>query len=147
MMSTYKKIILVDTSGSMSEDGKDSVVKNVIYSIQNLLYDYSEEACDIYLWNEDIIKFSGIMSFNGGTSCDKIDEFLKEHLDEHFLIIGDGCYDRRIQESFEKECERLYFLIIGSNDELMLGLKRKIQNRHLYRAENVANCIKFFMQA
>lgn len=109
-----ENIILIDTSGSMTEDGKKSVIMYILNTIKNTL----NEEMRIYIWNEEIKQYSGKLEFGKTNSSMKLSAFLNENIDENILIISDGCFSSEIKSVLKKYSEKLICILVGIDSNL-----------------------------
>lgn len=139
------KIIIVDASGSMAEEGKKSVVRYILYTIENLLKDeWSETACPIFLWNNDVSEYEGKVDFQGQSSSKSFEKFLKQHPNSELLLISDGSYPEDVKSVLKKSDNKMKVLMVGC-DCNKARLQKMVGSENLYDTTDVATCLEDFM--
>lgn len=143
-----KKInVIIDTSGSMAEDGKNAVVKYLINCIMNLKEnpDFSDYSFDYYQWGYDSGKINNIESYKfsySGKIDDKLTPLLENmNKDERLLLISDGNLEKKQKELLKKmEC-RKYSVFIGADANKSL-LRDISTNKKVYSGVDILQVIK-----
>ena len=108
------KYILVDSTGSMSEEGKKSIVKYLIYSIKSfLLEEWKEENVDIYLFGEEIKPYESKIIFQGKANSESLKRFLVDKKDSQILLLSDGCYSEPVKKVFIDSGTDIWAIMIG----------------------------------
>lgn len=140
-----EKIILVDTSGSMAEEGKKSVVRYMLYAIEGLLHDeWSGYSYRIYLCNSDVKEYDTKVVFTGKVSAKKLEDFLKGRRDSTVLLLSDGSYSEEVKTVFKKSGVKLLALMVGGDcNKAVLQKMADVEN--LYESTDLATCMNRFM--
>lgn len=129
-------LILIDTSGSMMEDGKRSVIMYVLNTIKNIAAGEPE----IYLWSSEIKPFCGKMEFGAANDLNSISDFLSLHKDKPILIITDGCFPQRIKSVLKEHSGNLVFIIVGV-DSSVTALQKLFGANNVFEAADTAACV------
>ncbi len=140
-----KNIVLIDTSGSMCEEGKKSIIRYLINAIKGVKNErYPDKELNMYYWNEQIVPYSEKVKFEGKSGEKILKEFLDEHNDESILLIGDGNYSDDIRRIIKENSNRILFLMVGSEcNKNKLG--RVINDEQIFEAVDVVSCLGEFM--
>lgn len=133
-------LILIDTSGSMMEDGKKSVIMYVINTIRNTL----PEEPSVYTWDKEIKPFSGKLEFGTTNSLGTFSSFLDEHNDEPLLLITDGCFSSNIKSIIKKHSKKLVCILVGI-DSNIITLQRTIGVNNTFEASDTVACISRYL--
>jgi uncharacterized protein with von Willebrand factor type A (vWA) domain len=140
-----EKIILVDTSGSMAEEGKKSVIRYLLYAIEGIFSDeWPTIPYRIFLWNEEISEFESKVEFGGKSNVSVLSFFLSEHSDSAVLLISDGSYSEEIKSVLKRADKKIIALMVGS-DCNKARLQKMVGTENLYETADVATCIKDFI--
>lgn len=132
--------ILIDSSGSMSEQAKLSIAKEVIktLSLYHLVSALSF-SLDIYQWGNDIqsCEYNQVSSI----VCDKKNDFnrlvdwLNMNQDILVFIISDGNFTKSALENLKQNAtgllDKVYFIIVGREDTALLIKSHLFNNRIL----------------
>ena len=123
---TNKINIIVDTSGSISEDGKASVVKNLLYIIQNIFQRDEYNAYDVNLmqWSNRLEKIENLsrLEFKGSLN-DLILRTYLENLSENdsLILLSDGNFSTEVRSAFRNvsiKKIKIYCMAIGADSDL-----------------------------
>lgn len=133
-------IILIDTSGSMMEDGKKSVIMYVINAIKNTL----TEKSSVYTWDNEIKPFSGKIKFGTSNGSNSISRFFDEHNDEPIILITDGCFSSNIKSIIKKHSNKLVCILVGI-DSSIVGMQRTIGVNNTFEASDTVACISRYL--
>jgi len=143
---TAKSLILVDTSGSMAEEGKKSVIRYILYAIDNFYKnEYSGEIASIYLWADKIEKFelNQKIQYGGKSDISALSEFLKSET-RPVLIITDGNYtskvEKKITENFSNK--KIIAMLIGP-DSNKVRLLNTFGAINIFETEDLFECLRF----
>lgn len=141
-----KKIILVDSSGSMAEEGKKSVVKYILYAIEGIIKaDWANREYDILFWNEKIGENNGKMNFEGSCNMKAIREYCNQNADVDLLFVTDGNYSSELSGFLMEKKIKSIALAVG-NDSNKARLMKTFGMSNVYQATDVTTCINNFMQ-
>lgn len=133
-------IILIDTSGSMMEDGKKSVIMYVINTIKNTL----TEEPTVYTWDKEIKPFTGKIEFGTSNGSSAISSFFDEHNDEPIFLITDGCFSSEIKTIIKKHTKKLVCLLIGI-DSNIVAFQRILGYNNTFEAPDTVACISRYL--
>ncbi len=133
-------IILIDTSGSMMEDGKKSVIMYVINTIKNSL----TAEPTVYTWDNGIKPFSGKIEFGISNDASSFSSFFDEHNDEPILLITDGCFSSEIKAIIKKHTKKLVCLLIGIDSNIVV-FQRILGYNNAFEASDTVACISRYL--
>lgn len=133
-------IILIDTSGSMMEDGKKSVIMYVINTIKNTL----TVEPTVYTWDKEIKPFSGKIEFGTSNGLSSILSFLEEHNDEPIILITDGCFSSNIKSIVKKHSKKLVCILVGI-DSSIVTMQRTIGVNNTFESSDTVACISRYL--
>jgi hypothetical protein len=142
--------ILIDVSGSMTENGKDSVVKYLIYALKGYEKEEKRISCRLFQWGNDIEELPDLtkLSFQAGSASEKIVGFIKEHLGEKNLIISDGGFSREIKRGIKGIPERkdIYYIGVGCDCNLPV-IRNLAASDRIFLSQDVIACLKNIVDA
>ena len=137
--------VIVDVSGSMTENGKDSVTKYLLYAIDGVLKDIGLEAYKTYQWGEKLEELTEThkILFGSCKASDDLVDFLNNHMEEKNMIISDGGFSRDIKRGIKglSDKNNIYYLGIGSDCDIAAIRAVAIQDK-IYSAHEVIPCLK-----
>lgn len=139
------KIIIIDSSGSMSEEGKKSVVRYLIQAISGIMEErYSDKKNEIFCWNNQVFSYEGKTEFEGVAEARVLEEFLSKHQKDTILLIGDGNYSDDVKRIVKSVDSKLMYLMVGCecNKSRLIKL---VRSDNLYETVDVVTCIDDFM--
>lgn len=140
-----ERIILVDTSGSMAEVGKKSVVRYLIYAIENLLSsEWSGSAYKLYLWNSSIKEYDAEIDFSGQTNARELKEFLGNRQSSTILLVSDGSYSDEIKNVFKNAGIKVLALMVGWDCNKAV-LQKIVGTENIFESTDVSTCVNRFM--
>ncbi len=143
---TAKSLILVDTSGSMAEEGKKSVIRYLLYAIDNFYKnEYSVEIASIYLWAEKIEKFelNQKIQYGGKADISTLSEFLKNET-RPVLIITNGNYTSKVEKKITENIsnKKIIAMLIGP-DNNKVRLLNTFGAINIFETEDLFECLRF----
>ncbi len=141
--------ILIDSSGSMNEQAKLAITREVIktLSMYHLISDLSF-SLDIYRWGDDIEN----CSYNDVTSiiCDKKNNFnqlmawLNTNQDTLVFIISDGNFTKSAIDTLKQNAlgllNKVYIIIVGREDIATL-VKSQIFDKRIFLSSSISALI------
>lgn len=137
--------IIVDISGSMTENGKDSVVKYLLNAIEGYAVREKRIAYRLFRWGDEIESISDVsgLSFRKGPASDRIAEFIKEHSGERCLILSDGGFSRKTEQGMKRILERkdIYYIGVGCDCDLSM-IRRLADSDKIFSSQDVIACLK-----
>lgn len=133
-------LIVIDTSGSMMEDGKKSVIMYIINAIRNTL----TEKPKIYTWDKEIKPFSGKLKFGVTNDSSSLLSFFDKHNDEPVLLITDGCFSSNIKSIIKKHSKKLVCILVGI-DSNIITLQKTIGANNAFEASDTVACISRYI--
>lgn len=137
--------IIVDVSGSMTENGKDSVVKYLLYAIDGFSKDSALKAYKTYQWGKQLEELTEIhkITFDSCKASDELIDFLKNHMEDKNIIISDGGFSRDIKRGIKgiSDKQNIYYLGIGSDCDIA-AIRAVANPDRIYSAQEVIPCLK-----
>lgn len=142
--------VLIDASGSMTENGKISIMKYVINAVEG--YSAEEESIDLslylYQWGDSIEHISNVGEFRSkeGTVEGDVIKFVSEHSKEAVLIISDGGFSRKMKREFRQlqTRENIYFVGVGCDCNFP-AIRSLTDDKNVFRAQDIITCLKNMM--
>ncbi len=137
--------VLIDVSGSMSENGKDAVVKYLLYAINSYIVENTASSIKMFQWGQDIheIESTAQIEFGAGKATEKIADFLCKDKGEMSIVITDGGFSRKIKNEIKKMQNREYIYYIGVGCDCNLPSLRNVADlEHIYNAQDIITCLK-----
>ena len=123
---TNKINIIVDTSGSISENGKASVIKNLLFAIGNIFQrdEYSAYDVDLMQWSNRIEKIKNLSHLEFKGSLDGL--ILRTYLEnmsenDSLILLSDGNFSTEVRSAFRnisKKEIKIYCMAIGADSDL-----------------------------
>ena len=140
-----EKIIVIDASGSMGEEGKKSVIRYLIQAITGIMEErYSDRKYEILCWNNQIFPYEGKAEFEGTAEAGVLEEFLGEHQKDTVLLIGDGNYSDDVKRMVKSAGSKLMYLMLGCECNRS-RLMKLVCADDLYETADIVTCIDDFM--
>lgn len=133
-------LILIDTSGSMMEDGKKSVIMYLINTIKNTLAGDTS----IYTWDKEIKSFSGKIEFGISNDPSSISSFFENHNNEPIILITDGCFTSNIKSIIKKHSPKLVCILVGI-DSSIVSMQRTVGVSNAFEASDTVACISRYL--
>lgn len=133
-----KRIIIMDASGSMAEEGKKTVAVYLVHTVCDLLR--NEWGCteySVYTWNREIELSKGKIDCKGKTDEDKLEEFLEQNKDSRVLVISDCRFSKKGWKTLEDE--GVLLLKVGS-ENISAGVGNAFRKRNIFEAVDAAEC-------
>lgn len=90
--------IFIDTSGSMSEMGKDSGVVYVVKSIQDYCEFHSLKS-DVYKFDGNIVRDIHSIKFDENININLLSDFIKSKNLVGNILVSDGLFDKEILDN------------------------------------------------
>lgn len=141
-------IVVLDTSGSMGDTDKKSLVRYILYSLQGLIKDeFSDIEYKIYKWGEEITEAGKIneINFQNRINDREIINFLNQHKIGKFLFITDGNFQRTLVNKmaswFNENETSVHVLSVGSDANVPM-LRRVFGKDNVFESFDIATCIK-----
>lgn len=137
--------ILVDVSGSMTENGKTSVVKYLLHSIEGYAKEEKRLSCRLFQWGNEVEEVADLkgLSFRAGSASEKIATFIREHAGEKHIIISDGAFASEIRKEIKKIPERgsIYYIGVGCDCDFP-AIRTLANGDKVFPAQDVITCLK-----
>lgn len=129
-------LIIIDTSGSMMEDGKKSVIMYIINAIKNTL----AEELNIYSWDKEIKPFSGKLEFGTTNNPESLSTFFDQYNDNPVLLITDGCFSSNVKTIIKKHSKSIVCVLVGI-DSSIISLQKIIGSNNAFEASDTVTSI------
>lgn len=137
--------IIVDVSGSMTENGKDSVVRYLLYAIEGYCKEEKINEYKVFRWGKQLEELAEPykLSFDSGKATNELLEFLNNHIDDKNLIISDGGLSRDTKKGIKDISNRnnLYYLGVGSDCDLA-AIRAVAMPDKIFMAQEVISCMR-----
>ncbi len=137
--------VVVDASGSIAENGKDSVVKYLLNLLPGMIEmnGYGSYETEFLQWSARIfpLESSAKLHFDGETCQESFVQYLEQTGDDTAtLLISDGDFllNREQQKSIRNLKRRIFCIAVGADAEL--GVLKKISSYPvIFRPYDIAN--------
>ena len=142
MMNNEKVFLLIDTSGSMIENEKSSILMYIYRPFKTIIGD----RLLAYSWGDEIKEISKVseLKMQGKINNETTEKFLN-NLEEnsHLVIMSDGSFETDIFKKLEKKVN-IYFVGIGSDVDKKILEYTFGKNNYFeaYDILNLANWLK-----
>ncbi|TGX98813.1 hypothetical protein E5357_07565 [Hominisplanchenecus murintestinalis] len=137
--------VLVDASGSMTENDKESVVKYLLYAINGYANGDNSFSIKLFQWGNRLIEVESVfkVEIEEGRASDEVVEFLRNHSEDKNFIITDGGFTREIKNGIRTIPDRkdIYYVGVGC-DCNMPSLRSVADSEHIYLAQDAISCLK-----
>lgn len=129
---------LIDTSGSMGEQAKLSIVRDVAKTLNMYhLIDDVKFSLDIYQWGSEVepCNLNDITDLNCQKKSDfqKLSEFIKNSNNDFIFIATDGGFSQleldALKDIDKEKLSKIYIIIIGQEDFYLLQKSQIFLNR------------------
>lgn len=139
--------ILIDTSGSMAEDGKYAVIQNLIYTISRVLKkdEYKSYQVNILQWSENIevIRKVSDLQFSGRISSVALKEYLdNEEAAQVILLISDGNFSNKEKNIFKNSNSKYFYCMAVGLDADTFTLKKIASSGYVFEVPNIMSALK-----
>lgn len=135
-----ENLILIDTSGSMMEDGKRAIIMYVVNAIKNTL----TEEPKIYTWDKNIKPLAGKLEFGITNDAGSLSSFFDKHNDEPIILITDGCFSLNIKSIIKKYSNQLFCVLVG-RDSNIITIQRTLGVNNTFEAPDTVACISRYL--
>jgi hypothetical protein len=137
------KKIIVDTSGSMNEEGKSSVIKSILFAVERFIADSeSDDEYEVILLNEDaeIYAPENPVKFKGSINDSKLKDLLAAS-NTNIMFITDGNLSSKVIEKLDK-CESVIrcVLLVGA-DANKAKLRKIVEADSIYETTDLITCL------
>lgn len=140
--------VIVDTSGSITENGKSAVVKYMLYTIKNLCERdrYGKFKVEIFGWAERIMPINSIseLVFKGTLSAISFEDHIKDMDDNcSIIIVTDGNFDLKtssVLKNRNRKDLKIYCIAVGADADTY-GLKKISTYPEIFTPENITKAI------
>lgn len=142
-----KIFVVLDTSGSMSEEEKKSILVYTIYSLEGLMEnDFFNVKYEFFQWGKNIDKLDTINKMSFGEDLNEtIEDFFKDVVDTKFLFITDGNFQRSLINKMKNFINNNKFnsCVIALGYDCNIATLRTIFKReNVYNPYDIATCIR-----
>lgn len=136
--------IVMDGSGSMSENGKVSIMKYIINSAEG----YSEEGTitlSLYQWGDKIEPLNDLAEFRiqDVNSEGDIAEFVNKHMGEKILILSDGGFSIKTKMAVRgmQGKENVFCIGVGCDCNFP-AIRSLIDDKNIFKPQDIINCLQ-----
>lgn len=137
--------VLVDASGSMVENGKEAVVKYLLYAINGYANEDKRLFIKLFLWGSSLKEIESISKaeLGEGRASEEVAGFLRDHSKDMNLVITDGGFTRETKNGIRNILDRkdIYYVGVGC-DCNMPSLRNVADSEHIYLAQDVIACLR-----
>lgn len=138
-------LIILDSSGSMNEEGKRTAGEYLLRAIAGGIRDYFPKVrCGAYTWGKGVVCY-GDKSVGNGAKLDAgaLVAFVAEHPDTPMILISDGNFSKRDCEAltglYEIECIRA--VMVGA-DANRPRLQKIIGRGRVFESADAIECAR-----
>lgn len=141
-------LIILDSSGSMKEEGKAAACDYLCRSVIGFIRDhYPETGYSVFRWSKQIAAYadSSIQDENSADATALL-SFISEHKEEKIVLITDGNFssgDRRKLSSLS-DSGHIRILALGA-DANIPALRRFVGKERIFDAADSVECIRQMM--
>ena len=129
-------LIIIDSSGSMMEEGKKSVIMYILNAIKNTL----TEEVNIFSCDKEIKPFSGKLEFGITNDPKSLSTFFDQHNDNPVLLITDGCFSSNVKAVIKKYSKSIVCILVGI-DSSIISLQKTIGTNNAFESSDTVTCI------
>ena len=137
--------VLIDSSGSMNEDGKLSALKYLLYAITNVVREQYNDMIDFEFvqWSTDISKLEklNMLVTNGKLNECVLNEYFEFNSPDSIIFISDGNFDASLRTAILNVSKNIYVVCVGlDSDEY--NLRMVSTDSVVYKACDIEHVIK-----
>lgn len=141
-------LIILDSSGSMHEEGKRAAGQYVLCAIAGFVRDsFPDKHCGAYVWAENITRY-GTKATGGGNRLnpDAWEDFVAQHQGVPMILITDGNLAAREKKALASlpDSERLCAVMIGA-DANRLSLRNIVGRDRVFESGDAIECVRFLL--
>ncbi len=138
-------LIIVDSSGSMNEEGKRIAGEYLLCAIAGFVRDYFPEIrYGVYAWGNNVVRYDKKSVGDGvKLNASTLATFLAEHQDSAVIIISDGNFsdrDRNVLIGLTK-MERICAVMVGA-DANYPRLQKIIGRTRVFESADAIECTR-----
>lgn len=138
-------LIILDSSGSMNEEGKRTAAEYLLRAMVGFIRDYFPGVrCGAYSWGEKVTQY-GDKSVNDGSqlNADALAAFVTEYQDIPIILISDGNFSECDRKSLVgmSVIEHIRAVMVGA-DANRPKLQKIIGQSRVYESTDAIECVR-----
>lgn len=137
--------IVMDASGSMSENGKVSIMKYVINSAEGHSREDGTITISIYQWGDKIEPLNNLAEFRiqDASSEGDIVEFVNEHRGEKILILSDGGFSIKTKRAVRgmQGKENVFCIGVGCDCNFP-AIRSLMDDKNIFKPQDIIACLQ-----
>lgn len=137
--------IVMDASGSMSENEKVSIMKYIINSAEGYSKEDRTITLSLYQWGDTIEFLNDLSAFRiqDGNSEGDIAEFANKHLGEKILILSDGGFSIKTKKAVRRMQGKENVFCIGVGCDCNFpAIRSLIDDKNIFKPQDVITCLQ-----
>ena len=138
-------LIILDSSGSMNEEGKRIAGEYLLRAMAGFIRDYFPGVrCGAYAWGEGVARYSGKSVGNGAKlDAGALAAFVAEHQDAPMILISDGNFPERDRTVLAglSGVERIRAVLVGA-DANRPRLQKIIGQGRVFESADAIECVR-----
>lgn len=138
-------LIILDSSGSMNEEGKQTAGEYLLRAVAGFLRDgFPGVCCGAYTWGADIARYGGKPAAGGAKlNADALAAFAVNHRDTPMILISDGNFSERDCRALAglSKIERIRAVMVGA-DANRLRLQKIIGQGRVFESADAIECAR-----
>lgn len=137
--------IVMDGSGSMSENGKVSIMKYIINSAKGYSKEEATITLSLYQWGDKIECLNDLAEFRiqDVNSEGDIAEFVNKHTGEKILILSDGGFSIKTKKAVRgmQGKENVFCIGVGCDCNFP-AIRSLIDDKNIFRPQDIITCLQ-----
>ena len=137
--------IVMDGSGSMSENGKVSIMKYIINSAKGYSKEEGTITLSLYQWGDKIECLNDLAEFRiqDVNSEGDIAEFVNKHTGEKILILSDGGFSIKTKKAVRgmQGKENVFCIGVGCDCNFP-AIRSLIDDKNIFRPQDIITCLQ-----
>lgn len=137
--------IVMDASGSMSENGKVSIMKYIINSAEGYSKEEGTITLSLYQWGDKIEPLNDLAEFRirDANSEGDIAEFVGKHTEEEILILSDGGFSAKTKKAVRgmQGKENVFCIGVGCDCNFP-AIRSLIDVKNIFKPQDIITCLK-----
>jgi hypothetical protein len=137
------KKIIIDTSGSMNEEGKSSVIKSILFVVERFIADSeSDDKYEVVLLNEEaeIYTLGNLVKFKGSINNSKLRELLAAN-NTNIMLVTDGNLSSEVINILDKGESLIRCVLLVGADANKAKLKKIVGADSIYETTDLITCL------
>ncbi len=137
--------IVMDASGSMSENGKVSIMKYIINSAEGYSKEEGTITLSLYQWGDKIEPLNDLAEFRiqDVNSEGDIVEFVNKHMGEKILILSDGGFSIKTKKAVKGMRGKENVFCIGAGCDCNFpAIRSLIDDKNIFKPQDIIACLQ-----